>query len=207
GQLDRFVLLPEQLDQQKVTWDTVGLSPAQLPAELTEAGIKPSAPVYHVAGERFQASLQEVHRTSAAARVKLAALHPVWYPDGTYQAVAALDLEPGGLNACVLELPAGCRLVHASVERLPALIDPLGQGRWRLALGPQQLPQHIELIYSGSVAGSGVQKQFQAPRLADIGVDQTLWTIYGPPSMGDAEPRQSTWHVHAVQQQLTRLQN
>src|SRR5262249_5096266 len=127
--------------------------------------------------------------------------------DGRYQGVAALDLEPGGLNACVLKLPAGCRLVHASVERLPALIDPLGQGRWRLALGPQQLPQHIELIYSGSVAGSGVQKQFQAPRLADIGVDQTLWTIYGPPSMGDAEPRQSTWHVHAVQQQLTRLQN
>jgi hypothetical protein len=205
-QLERFVVLPRQLELQQVTWDTLGLLPAELPAELTMRSLAtPSMAVYKVAGDHFQASLKAVASASAVARVELLDIHLAWQVDGSYQAVAAFDIEPGGSTQCVLELPAGCRLVHASVEQLPALVTGLHDNRWRLALGPQQLPQRIEVIYTGSTQDSASLKRFQAPRLVDLEVGQVLWTIYGQPQFGPAVASQSTWQVGPVEQHLKRL--
>ena len=205
-QLERFVVLPRNLKLQQVTWDTLGLLPAKLPVEFEVHGAKePSRAVYKVAGEHFQASLKAVQRASAVAQVDGVDIHLAWLPDGSYQAVAAFDVTPGGSTECVLDLPDGCRMLHASVERLPARVVALPENRWRLGLGPQQLPQRIEVVYTGFTAESTSDLHFEAPRLVDLKVGQTLWTIYGLPRFGAEETRLSSWQVGPAEQHLKRL--
>ncbi len=207
-QFERFVVLPSHLDLQQVMWDTIGLSRAELPADFVVRGPNAqSLAVYQVAGEHFQASLKAVKRTGAVSHVMLADLHVIWQPDGNCQGVATFDLEPGTANSCVLELPPGHRLLHAAVESLPALVVPLDGNRWRLGLGPQQLPQRVEVIYTGPLAGSSSHRRFQAPRLVDLGVDQTLWTVLGPPQFGSGGPVNSLGPCGAAEQHLVRLKS
>jgi hypothetical protein len=205
---ERFVVLPSHLDLQQVMWDTIGLSRAELPADFVVRGPNAqSLAVYQVAGEHFQASLKAVKRTGASSRVMLADIHLIWQPDGNCQGVATFDLEPGTANSCVLELPPGHQLLHAAVESLPALVVPLDGNRWRLGLGPQQLPQRVEVIYTGPLAGSSSRRRFQAPRLVDLGVDRTLWTVLGPPQFGSGGPAGSPGPRNAAEQDLVRLKS
>jgi hypothetical protein len=207
-ELERFVLLPQHSDLQQVAWETFGLTRAPLPPGFFVPGTNPqSQVVYRVAGEHFQASLKAVQRASASAQVSLADIHLVWQANGHCQGVAIFDLKPFGATSCVLELPSGCRLVHVSIESLPALLTPLGEQRWRLGLGPPQLPQRVEVVYTGPAPGSASRRQFECPRLKDLEVECTLWTVHGPPSSGVGQPRDSNWLVSVAQPELTRLQS
>jgi hypothetical protein len=204
-ELERFLVLPRELEGQQVTWDTLGLASAELPRELAGTSKSASTAVYKVAGEHFQASLKAVERPGEVAGVALVDIHVVARPDGGYVAAAAFDLEPDGSSHGVLELPEGCRLVHASVEKLPALVTALPANRWRLDLGPQQLPQHVEVLYTRGASPTAGRTTFDAPRVVDRKVRQVLWTVYGQPVLGFPEPRQSDWRVGAAEQQLRRL--
>ncbi len=184
-QADRFVVLPSHLDLQQVVWDTMGLSRATLPADFLARGRNAqSQTVYQVAGDHFQATLNAVKRAGLASRVVLADIHVTWQGDGKCQGVATFDLEQGTAGSCVLELPTGYQLVHAAVESLPALLLPIDATHWRLNLGPQQLPQRVQVIYTGTLVGSATQRVFQAPRLVDLKVGQTLWAIHSPSQLG-----------------------
>ena len=48
-------------------------------------------------------------------------------------------------------MPAHYRMIHATVTGLPAMLEPAGQDRWRVSLGSPQLPQHIEVLFSGQL--------------------------------------------------------
>jgi hypothetical protein len=206
--LERFVVMPQHLDLQQVTWDTIGLSRGALPADFAAHPLNAQSPaVYQVTGEHFQASLKAVQRTSASSRVTLADIQLVWQTDGSCQGVAAFDLEPEGTSSCVLELPSGHRLLHASVEGLPALLVHSEGNRWRLGLGPQQLPQRIEVIYTGPLPLSGEGNRFQAPRLAGLDVERTLWTIYGPTASGPGRSSDGASSIGAAEQDLYRMRN
>ena len=125
-QVDRFVVLPQYLDLQQVTWDTQGLTRATLPLEFAvRNGSAQSSTVFQATAERFQASLKAVQRAGGQPRVKMADIQLVWQPDGNCQCVAAFDVEPCGAGNIVLELPLGGRLLHATVESLPAQVTPL----------------------------------------------------------------------------------
>lgn len=207
SELERFVVLPGKLDGQQITWDMRGLSPAQLPTEVVTR--RPDAnreTAYQVAGEHFQASLKAVQRDAATARIELLDIHVVWQPDGSYHALAAFDLQPGGTTHCVLDLPGGCRLVNASVAQLPALVTELGPARWRLGLGPARLPQRIEVIYTYPGDGARPPQSIPAPRLVGIEIGHVLWTVYtASPSRSQTAPSVSL--VAPTEQQLKRLQS
>jgi hypothetical protein len=205
-QIERFVVLPQHLDAQQISWDIVGLSRATLPEGFVAAGPHAqSDAVYQVAGDRFQASLKAVEPATAAAQVALADIHVVWQNDGSCEGVANFDLEPGGAASCVLELPSGCRLLHVSIESSPALMVALDANRWRVTLESQQLPQRVEVIYTCPLEGSSHHKQFRAPRLADLEVARTLWTVHGPPGFGRGQPPQSKLATSPAAQELERL--
>ncbi len=205
-ELERFVVLPRYLEFQQVAWDTLRLTLAQLPPELATAELnQESTFVYQVTGEHFQASLKAVQRDTAAVVVNLADIHLAWLPDGSYRAVAAFDIDPGGARQCILELPPGSRLVHASVEHLPALATRLGENRWQLGLGPEQLPGRVEVLYLGSTPGDRALRRFSAPRLVDLAVAQTLWTVYSQPRLGLAEPIDSL--LSPAEQEMIRLES
>ncbi len=89
--------------------------------------------------------------TTAAARkagfVRLADVTLAWQTDGSFCGVAALDLEPGGIEECLLRLPDGYELVQASVEGVivsplpmgeagPCLPSPCGRGAGRFLSSP-----------------------------------------------------------------------
>ncbi len=205
--VERFVVLPRVLESQQVTWDTLRLSPSRLPAELLPRDWQPDEmAVYRVSGEHFQASLKAVERERAAASVKLADIQVAWLPSGRYQAYAMFDVEPGGATNCLLELPPMCELIHLAIEQLPASIVPVETNKFRIALGPQQLPQRIELLYTGPPLGAGAAKRLQPPRLVGLNVAETLWTVYSQPRLGTATSQAPFERLSAAERQLIRLQ-
>jgi hypothetical protein len=206
GQLERFVVLPQRLDAHQVVWDTFRLGRASLPAAVAaEAPVSDDQAVYQVAGERFQASLKAVERSSAVSRVALADFHLIWQADGTCQGIALFDVEPRGATSCVLDLEPGCRLLHASVESLPALISEMEANRWRLTLASAQLPQRIEVIFTVSWSGSTNHWSVAAPHLAGLEVGHTLWTVYGPSAFGRPRAQDGASLAAGAELELRRL--
>ena len=204
-QVDRFVVLPQRLDLQQIVWETMGLARATLPSDVVPQTVGgESTAAYQVEGERFQALLKSVQRASTTARVKLADIQVVGQADGSCQGVATFDVEPAGATTCVLQLPANCQLLHASLESVPAQLAPLGDDRWRLSLGPPELPQRLEVIYVGHASSSSGHGHFEAPRLNDLQVDQTLWTIYDLQRAADPADAKLA-QASAVECQLLRL--
>ncbi len=207
AEVERFVVLPRVLESQQVTWDTLRLSPSRLPAELVPRDWQPEQmAVYRVSGEHFQASLKAVERERAAANVKLADIQVAWLPGGRYRACAMFDVEPGGATHCQLELPPDCELIHMAIEQLPTSIVPTETNKFRVALGPQQLPQRIELLYTGPSLGVSSMQRIQPPRLTGLKVAETIWTIYGQPRLGAATTQVPHERLSAGERQLIRLQ-
>jgi len=210
-ELERYVILPLYLDFQQVTWDTLRLSPAELPQQLAATGVNSeSISVYQVAGEHFQASLKAVERDAAATAIGLLDVRAAWLPDGGYRALATAHLQPGGARHCTLELPADCRLIHVSVEQLPAMLRPESENRWQLSLGPEQLPQQIEILYEGRSAAGRLDARIEAPRFGDVAVARTLWSLYGLPRLGGGElaggkSEEGGQRVNPAEQHLSRL--
>ncbi len=207
-QVDRFVVLPQRLDLQQISWETIGLVRAPMPDEFAaRVPNSESAAVFQVEGERFQASLKGVRRAAAEARVRVADIHVVCQPDGRCQGVASFDLEPAGATSCVLELSPGYQLLHASLDSIPAQLHLLGDNRWRLTLGPQELPRRLEVVYNGPVSTTADDTRFDAPRLLDLVVDETLWTVYAPRDTRMAPRNDAVPTVTAAQQELHRLRS
>jgi hypothetical protein len=70
-------------------------------------------------------------------------------------------------------------------------------------LGPQQLPQRIELLYTGNALST---TRLQPPRFVDLKVIQTLWTVYGNPGL-EMLPASAELRTSATEQHLIRLEN
>lgn len=206
GESERFIVLPQQRDRQQITWETLGLTSAKLPAELAPRRPGLSYSAYQATGESFQASLRAVERATALAHVVLADMHVAWQRDGNFEAVATFDIDPAGASSCVLALPQDCRLLRATIEGLPSQAIEQGNARWRLSFQSQQLPQCVEVIYTGPVtAAGGNARRFPAPSLEDLEVAQTLWTIDGPRDLGPGQPIGSATASGAAQHELGRL--
>lgn len=184
SKVERYVVVPTQVEAQQIVWETSGLQAAPLPLE--SRGRFPAAEAfaaYQVIGTDFRASIKHVERVSGAPRVRLADIHVTWKVDGACHGLILFDLEPAGLRHCVLEMPSQLELLHVDVAELPALLRPAGGGKWQLELGPDQLPQRISVTFQGGVPheeSPPARLRFAAPALKDIPVENTLWTIRGP---------------------------
>ena len=206
-EIERYVVVPRSLDGQQVAWETMGLTPAELPREFVRSGsTAESASVFHVSSDHFQAAIKAVRRARAASKVKLADIHVAWTGDNRFRGVAMYDLQAAGADHCLVELPSEFRLVHALLEGLPAQVTELVENQWRIALGPSQLPQRLEFVYCGPLSGSAASKRFQAPRLVDLETDITLWTIDSPIGYGSPRVESPAEAVEPVAQMLARLE-
>ncbi|HTU25170.1 MAG TPA: hypothetical protein VMF30_07220 [Pirellulales bacterium] len=209
GQLERFVILPHRWENEEVVWDTVGLTDAQLPSDLQKRlPLGGGMQAFHVLGEHFQASLKNIEHTSIPPRVHLADVGCVWQADGEYYGVAAFELSPASASRAVLKLPPDMELISLAVADLPTAVTSVGAGAWQFSLGPPQLPQHVEVIFRGTLAGgrlSAGSLRFEAPMLADLEVEKTLWTVYGPSAAGRGTPLDVA-PLSATGQELERLE-
>jgi hypothetical protein len=186
--LEQYVVLPRQQELQTLAWETNGMRSAALPDDLARPAAEPRETMlsFAVADDAWRAELRAVERIADEVQVRLADIAINWTSDGACYGVATFDLEPAGRTSCLLALPAGYRLIHASVDERPLRITPAGGQRWRVPLG-SRLPQRIEVVFAGHWSSDNdVPKVLEAPRLIGLPIERTLWTVSGPWWAGSA---------------------
>lgn len=182
---DRYLIVPTQVQRQQIAWETSGVQEAPLPSGY-QSNLESF--VSYVVGDRFRATITDVQAESGIeASVRLADVHADVSNDGSILGLATFDLEPAGRSECVLALPVGYELVRVTVGNLPAQLDRMKGNRWRFRLGPRQLPQQVQVLFTGTLQPVQWRQQtaiVQSPQLDGIPVESTLWTVRGP-STGD----------------------
>ncbi len=210
---EHYLVLPTQSDLQQIAWETRGLSRAGLPEGFPQPLLAQEAfASFQVVAEQFEAIPKSVSRALSRPQISLADVGVAWNDDGSYRGVARFDLQPAGLANCLVELPAAAQLVQATVAGLPAVLTPSGENRFRLMLGPQQLPQRIELLYTGKLTAGVPDGKVRLPspllltRNREIPIERTLWTVYAPATAGPAQPVQGQ-ALRGARIELMRLRN
>ncbi|MGQ9576098.1 MAG: hypothetical protein ACUVUC_12345 [Thermoguttaceae bacterium] len=202
----QVLVLPARTDSGPVEWEIRGLAAIPVPDDLAipPPGRK-SFIAYQVGKEPFSALL-EPPKHLGVAEVTLADVNLAWRADGTCHGLAIFDVKPAGLGHCLLELPPGFGLVQLRVEGSPAAAWPVQARIWQIPLGPSRLPQRIEVLFAGVLAEAGDSgpREFPAPRLVDLPVEQMLWTIAGPAGF-DPVPGQPIGSAERLDQELCRL--
>jgi hypothetical protein len=88
-----------------------------------------------------------------------------------------------GLPECTLELPPDQELLQVLADGRPADVRADGKMQWRLALGPSQLPQFIEILSRSTAhqATGAARLELSRPRLlydrAPLPVEISLWSF------------------------------
>lgn len=182
--LRRLVALPGRAQGQPIAWETQGLRASELPEGFAAPTEAVSFTTYEVGGAAFRTIRRPAEHARPTATVRLADIRVAWQADGRCHGVATYDLEPGRASTCPLRLPAGYRLVRVNVAGVPVAPVPVRAGAWTLPLGPDRLPQRVEVLFTADLpaAGRSARQRFEAPSLGDLPVEETLWTVAGPPS-------------------------
>lgn len=205
----RFLVLPTQSQLQPITWETQGLREAQLPSDFAAPPVGREALVtYEVRGEPHRAVLKALEQAQRSVQVHLADISLAWRSDGTCYGLAAFDLAPSELAQCHLRLPAGMRPVQVTASGLLSPPSYIDQNRWLITLNSNGLPQHIEVLFEGSLSermGFGTVP-LEPPALDGLPVRQTLWTVSSP-ALFEAEPSAAVPAVDQLQHDWTRLES
>jgi hypothetical protein len=187
---ERILVLPTQVGLRQITWDTRGLRPREMPAELATARISTALfEAYQVGDGPFAANLRLSRPVTGSPVVKLADVHVVWQADRSCQGVAAFDIAAADETSCPLWMPEDYKLVEVFVDGWN--ITPVNEaaGRWRVPLEPDRLPQRLEVLFEGRMRGGQAgTMRCEAPRIADWEVEQSLWSVRGPDALGTGVP-------------------
>ncbi len=208
---DRYLVAPTKVQRQQIAWETSGLQATRLPSRYEtklESYVAYAVQDRQGRFQRFQATIRDVQPESGAASVHLADIHVDCNDDGRILGLATFDLEPAGLSDCELELPTAYALLHVMVGNLPAQLDRMKGGRWRFRLGPRQLPQQVQVVFTGMLKPAQWQQRtavVQAPKLVGIAVEQTLWTVQGP-TTGNIEVVADDSQLGPLPHELFRLE-
>lgn len=179
--VETLVILPTQVEDQQIAWETRGLQAVELPANRQDLASPGSLVLAPVAG-RYQAAVRRIERAAGVPQVRLADVRVQLVSSGRYYGVASFALEPAGLTDCRVQLPEGAKLRQALVGNTPAVIQREDERTWRLQLHHDQLPQQIEVLFQGTLPESETEElTLQAPVLEGLPVERTLWTV-APPS-------------------------
>lgn len=176
------LILPVQSALQSLFWETQGLAPAPLPEDFVlPAKPRDSYAAFQVVHEPFRTILRSLGQISGVSQVLLADVLVAARADGTCRGVALFDVQPAGLAGCPLELPEGVRLVQVAVEGIPVLPVAQGPHQFSIPLGLNLMPQRIEIVFEGRWSGAATEgpPRCPIPRLGDLPVQTTLWTVVG----------------------------
>ncbi len=203
------LVLPVRSQLQSLFWEMGGLAPASLPDDFAPPAKSPdSYAAFQVVHEPFRTILRCLGQMSGVSQVLLADVALAAQADGACRGVAAFDVQPAGLADCPLELPQPLQLLQVTVEGTPVLPVPQGPGRFRIPLGLNLLPQRIEVVFEAHLAQVAAQgaAEFPLPRLGDLPVQKTLWTIAkSAPSAEGVAPADPTEPLYQELQRLKHL--
>ena len=196
GSLRQFVRLPTNSDEQQLSWVTHGLNFERLPGAFSPNSASTEITrTCQVIGETFEATLKSVEKGTQRPRVRLVDIRLTAIDDRTGFGAAAFDLEPGGATSCLLEMPAGYRLLHVEANDAPAVVKQIASNQWNIHGGAARLPRRIEIVFlvDRAIGDGDGREPWLAPALVGYSVNRTLWTIDGrlrvAPSEGIEQPR------------------
>lgn len=204
---ERFFVLPSQLDQQRIDWETSGLRLIPLVEALPEGLADPQGYVAYAVYSRPRAVIADVQRVAGERQISLADVHVVCHEDGSCSGVVGFDIEPAGMPGCTLEVPAECELVQATVEGVPATLLALADRRWQLQMMSEQLPQQVGVLFhvrAPQRASSRIQ-EIRVPWITDVTVTRTLWTVYTSPGQVPVGAALAKHRVTAAAQEALRV--
>jgi hypothetical protein len=152
----------------------------------------------------FRAVKTSAPASSEFPEVMLADYRVAYRSDG-WLGSAVFDCMPGEHLTCRIQIPRGCHIAECRVAGRPAVAVAESPLVWRLTLGFKRLPQRIELMFlcppseKDAVAGS-----LEVPRLLDLPVRRTLWTVAGTEEIHPriaAEMLRSRWDQERIRLQ------
>jgi hypothetical protein len=184
-QVDQFLVLPGKHGEEIISWATSGLQPSPNLASQNSQLPRDDSTTFKVDGPRATAVVQNLRRLGGTPQVQLADINVTWNHDRSCYGVVAFDVTPLQLTECTLVVPANLSIAHVNVAGVPVNLRPASDRRVVIPLGPDQLPQRIDVVFFGRLLSNFAipGETISAPILADLPVEQTLWTIHGPVGM------------------------
>jgi hypothetical protein len=178
-----YLVLPFHHNLQQLAWEMRDLVEETLPKNFNAPTAATGAKTYLRASPRAAAELKSIEKLADNARVRLADIALAWHADGSCYGVASFDLDPAGVESCLLGLPSDFELVQLSIDEIAHPRQAVANQRWRLSLGRARLPVRVEVVFRGSLPPGDTRdapNEALAPWLVGIPVEQTLWTVSGP---------------------------
>ncbi len=178
----RFLVLPTRLNQQRVSWKTRGLQPIAVRDALPTALPEPTHIVAYRIWARYRAwskpraVIANVQRVANEKQISLAEVFLGELPGNRFWGTTVFQLEPAGTASCTLTVPEQIELIHVSVDNVPATLIPLPNRRWRVQLGPNQLPQLVAVVFHRPAQSDALQ--LQSPWIDNFDVEKTLWSVH-----------------------------
>ncbi|HLA86279.1 MAG TPA: hypothetical protein VJL29_15935, partial [Thermoguttaceae bacterium] len=133
-----------------------------------------------------------------------------WNKDGFCHGLVHFDLEANEQTWCPLVVPRDYRVLQLLVDGVPttAHADDRrdGQGeskqerRFRILLGSRGLPRRVSIVFAGRLADNfGASGTFLSPRLGDLAVARSIWTLEGPDGVEIVDPLQARpWRIDLI---------
>lgn len=208
-QVEHYFRLPSQVGLESVHWETLRLEPAALPEPLADSALEQEGFVIErVTGSRPRAVLGALSPAAEQPRVVLADIHLAWQADGSYEGMAIFDVQSFGARNCAVRLPPRTQLLGVFVSGVSVSPRTQTDGVWEIPLLLEQLSQRVEVLYSGQLEtarGGWERVRLEVPELVEWPVNQTLWTVYGPPGAGLGEPEGARM-ADLTMQEMARLE-
>lgn len=182
SQMQQYVVLPARQGEAMISWETTGLQQIEKPTSRDASLPETDSTWYRVEGQRVTAVVHNVGRLGGTPQVQLADINVVCNRDRTTYGVASFDVIPLQMTELQLVVPSGFSIAHVDVAGVPVTLRTDRQGRVWIPLGPEQLPQRIDVVFFGRLSSIAALPGdvISAPSLADVPVEQTLWTVRGP---------------------------
>jgi hypothetical protein len=206
---ERFFVLPTQLDQQRIDWETPGLVEVPLQDAVPDGAADATSQVAYRVWAKPRAVIADVQRVAGERRISLADVYLDCRTQGRCFGVVSFTLEPAGAANCTLQVPANVDLVQSHVDGVPATMVPLPDRRWHVRLASEQLPQQLTIVFRGQLARpvDNQPQQAAVPWIVDLDVVRTLWSIRGPIGGRLAGADVEQQGIGTVQQETLRLRN
>lgn len=206
GEFERVLILPTRLEQQRVEWQTSGLQATEVPVDWPEAGAGNNGwEAFRAIASRFRATVKQVERFSGEPIVHLAEHQVTWNRSGRLAGESVFEVEPGGTAQVRLELPPQLDLVQVQVGPYPARLHTTDVGTWTVELNSDQWPQSVKVLYRMRPERT-TSEMIAVPRLADLRVGNTLWSLRTSPIGGAALPATAAGISTEAKHLLVRLE-
>jgi hypothetical protein len=151
------------------------------------AGINPAL-TFEVVSDPYQIATRSESTPESAPRIRVADVSIVAGDRGSQRVTTRLILAMHGLNDCILQLPAGQKLISVELDGHSTMTRRVSDAKWQLAIGSPRLPQSLVIVCHLAADDADPNRiALQRPTLLangqSIPAEVSLWSFAHPQKM------------------------